>query len=166
MHASRKLAAVLVSAALGTITMGTTMNATAATVKLSADNPFARESTLPYKLPPLDKLDRLSATWSFLGSATMVVSSVIGVWWVRRHWHDPASARAGPQPAVRQRRQKMERDRWEQAHQQPHRDRRRVVPFVEVVPDADRLCEAQPTTHHRRGEHDRAQTIVAPAYAQ
>jgi HemX protein len=35
------------------------------------------------KLPPLDKLDRLSANWSFLGSATMVVSSVIGVWWVR-----------------------------------------------------------------------------------
>lgn len=36
------------------------------------------------KLPPLDKLDRLSANWSFLGSATMVVSSVIGVWWVRK----------------------------------------------------------------------------------
>lgn len=36
------------------------------------------------KLPPLDKLDRLSANWSFLGSATMVASSIIGVWWVRQ----------------------------------------------------------------------------------
>jgi ABC-type uncharacterized transport system permease subunit len=36
------------------------------------------------KLPPLDKLDRLSANWSFLGSATMVASSVIGIWWVRK----------------------------------------------------------------------------------
>lgn len=36
------------------------------------------------KLPPLDKLDRLSANWSFLGSGTMVASSVIGVWWVRK----------------------------------------------------------------------------------
>lgn len=36
------------------------------------------------KLPPLDKLDRLSANWSFLGSATMVMSSIIGVWWVRQ----------------------------------------------------------------------------------
>jgi HemX protein len=36
------------------------------------------------KLPALDKLDRLSANWSFLGSATMVVSSVIGIWWVRK----------------------------------------------------------------------------------
>lgn len=36
------------------------------------------------KLPPLDKLDRLSANWSFLGSATMVVASVIGIWWVRK----------------------------------------------------------------------------------
>jgi ABC-type uncharacterized transport system permease subunit len=36
------------------------------------------------KLPPLEKLDKLSANWSFLGSATMVVSSVIGIWWVRR----------------------------------------------------------------------------------
>lgn len=36
------------------------------------------------KLPPLDKLDRLSANWSFLGSATMVASSIIGIWWVRK----------------------------------------------------------------------------------
>lgn len=36
------------------------------------------------KLPPLDKLDKLSANWSFLGSAIMVASSVIGVWWVRQ----------------------------------------------------------------------------------
>ena len=36
------------------------------------------------KLPPLDKLDRLSANWSFLGSTTMVISSVIGIWWVRK----------------------------------------------------------------------------------
>ena len=36
------------------------------------------------KLPPLEKLDKLSANWSFLGSATMVISSIIGIWWVRR----------------------------------------------------------------------------------
>lgn len=36
------------------------------------------------KLPPLDKLDKLSANWSFLGSATMVMASVIGIWWVRK----------------------------------------------------------------------------------
>jgi ABC-type uncharacterized transport system permease subunit len=36
------------------------------------------------KLPPLEKLDKLSANWSFLGSATMVVSSVIGIVWVRK----------------------------------------------------------------------------------
>lgn len=48
MPLSRKLAATLLTAALGT-----TMNATAA---LSPDNPFARESTLPYKLPPLDQI--------------------------------------------------------------------------------------------------------------
>jgi HemX protein len=36
------------------------------------------------KLPPLEKLDKLSANWSFLGSATMVMSSVIGIWWVRK----------------------------------------------------------------------------------
>lgn len=36
------------------------------------------------KLPPLDKLDRLSANWSMLGSATMVASSIIGIWWVRQ----------------------------------------------------------------------------------
>lgn len=35
------------------------------------------------KLPALDKLDKLSANWSFLGSATMVASSIIGIWWVR-----------------------------------------------------------------------------------
>ncbi|MEO7425086.1 MAG: cytochrome c biogenesis protein CcsA [Fibrobacteria bacterium] len=36
------------------------------------------------KLPPLDKLDKLSANWSFLGSGTMVISSVIGLVWVRK----------------------------------------------------------------------------------
>lgn len=36
------------------------------------------------KLPPLEKLDKLSANWSFLGSATMVMSSIIGIWWVRK----------------------------------------------------------------------------------
>jgi HemX protein len=36
------------------------------------------------KLPPLDKLDRLAATWAFLGTLLMIVSSVIGVWWVQR----------------------------------------------------------------------------------
>ncbi len=36
------------------------------------------------KLPPLDKLDKLSATWSFLGTVTMVISSIIGIWWVRK----------------------------------------------------------------------------------
>ena len=36
------------------------------------------------KLPPLVKLDKLSANWSFLGSVTMVLSSVIGFWWVRK----------------------------------------------------------------------------------
>jgi len=36
------------------------------------------------KLPPLEKLDKLSANWSFLGSATMVMSSIIGLWWVRK----------------------------------------------------------------------------------
>jgi len=36
------------------------------------------------KLPPLDKLDKLSANWSFLGSTTMVMSSIIGIWWVRK----------------------------------------------------------------------------------
>ncbi len=35
------------------------------------------------KLPPLDKLDKLSATWSMLGSITMVLSAIIGWWWVR-----------------------------------------------------------------------------------
>ena len=36
------------------------------------------------KLPPLEKLDKLSANWSFLGSANMVVASAIGIWWVRK----------------------------------------------------------------------------------
>jgi HemX protein len=36
------------------------------------------------KLPPLDKLDKLSANWSFLGSATMVIASIIGITWVRK----------------------------------------------------------------------------------
>jgi HemX protein len=36
------------------------------------------------KLPPLDKLDRLAASWSFLGALLMIAASVIGAWWVRR----------------------------------------------------------------------------------
>ena len=48
MPTSTKFAVALLAAALGM-----TMNATAA---LPPDNPFARESTLPYKLPPLDKI--------------------------------------------------------------------------------------------------------------
>jgi HemX protein len=36
------------------------------------------------KLPPLDKLDKLAAIWSFLGTLLMLVSSAIGAWWVRR----------------------------------------------------------------------------------
>ncbi len=35
------------------------------------------------KLPPLEKLDKLSAIWSILGSVTMVISAFIGWWWVR-----------------------------------------------------------------------------------
>ena len=46
-----KLAAALLTAALGTMTM----NAIAAPA-LSPDNPFARESTLPFKWPPLDRI--------------------------------------------------------------------------------------------------------------
>jgi HemX protein len=45
------------------------------------------------KLPPLDKLDKLSANWSFLGSATMVVASVIGWIWVRKDGLAGMSAR-------------------------------------------------------------------------
>ena len=52
MSAANKLAAAILCAALGT----TTMNATADQPTLSPDNPFARESTLPYKWPPLDKI--------------------------------------------------------------------------------------------------------------
>jgi peptidyl-dipeptidase Dcp len=45
------------SAALLTAALGMTMNATAApSATLPADNPFVHESTLPYKLPPLDKI--------------------------------------------------------------------------------------------------------------
>lgn len=36
------------------------------------------------RLPPLDKLDKLAATWAFLGTLLMITSSVIGAWWVRR----------------------------------------------------------------------------------
>ncbi len=36
------------------------------------------------KLPPLDKLDKLSAMWSFLGTLLMLASSAIGIWWVQR----------------------------------------------------------------------------------
>ena len=36
------------------------------------------------RLPPLDKLDKLAAVWSFLGSLLMIASSAIGAWWVRR----------------------------------------------------------------------------------
>lgn len=45
------------------------------------------------KLPPLDKLDKLSANWSFLGSSTMVMSSIIGIWWVRKDGLAGMSAR-------------------------------------------------------------------------
>ena len=79
---------------------------------------------------------------------------------------DAASTWCRPQPAVGQRRQNMERDRREQAHQQSHRDRCGVVPFLEIVTDTDRLREAQPTTQNGGGEHDRAQTIVTPAHAE
>lgn len=48
MHASTALAASLLLAT--TCAFGTTMT------RLSPDNPFARESTLPYRLPPLDKI--------------------------------------------------------------------------------------------------------------
>src|SRR5687767_1909477 len=51
MPASGKLSAALLTAALGM-----TMNATAAP-QLSPDNPFLHESTLPYKLPPLNKIE-------------------------------------------------------------------------------------------------------------
>jgi HemX protein len=37
------------------------------------------------RLPPLDKLDKLAAVWAFLGTVLMILSSVIGAWWVRRH---------------------------------------------------------------------------------
>ncbi len=36
------------------------------------------------KLPPLDKLDKLSAVWAFLGAALMLASAAIGAFWVRR----------------------------------------------------------------------------------
>lgn len=36
------------------------------------------------RLPPLDKLDKLTAVWAFLGTLLMITSSVIGAWWVRR----------------------------------------------------------------------------------
>ncbi|HEY0682581.1 MAG TPA: M3 family metallopeptidase [Steroidobacter sp.] len=48
---AKTLAAAVLAATLGTMTM----NAIAAPA-LSPDNPFARESTLPYKWPPLDKI--------------------------------------------------------------------------------------------------------------
>jgi peptidyl-dipeptidase Dcp len=44
----------LVAAALAAAVFGTSMNAAAA---LSPDNPFARPSSLPYRLPPLDKIE-------------------------------------------------------------------------------------------------------------
>lgn len=37
------------------------------------------------RLPPLDKLDKLAAVWSFLGTLLMITSSAIGAWWVRRN---------------------------------------------------------------------------------
>ncbi len=36
------------------------------------------------RLPPLDRLDKLTAVWAFLGTLLMIASSVIGAWWVRR----------------------------------------------------------------------------------
>ena len=35
-------------------------------------------------LPPLDRLDKLTAVWAFLGTLLMIASSAIGAWWVRR----------------------------------------------------------------------------------
>jgi len=52
MPVANKLAAAIACAALGI----TTMTAVADQVTLSPDNPFARESTLPYKLPPFDRI--------------------------------------------------------------------------------------------------------------
>jgi peptidyl-dipeptidase Dcp len=50
-----KLSAALLTVALG-MTMNATANSAAPPPKLPADNPFAHESTLAYKLPPLDKI--------------------------------------------------------------------------------------------------------------
>jgi HemX protein len=36
------------------------------------------------RLPPLDRLDKLTAVWAFLGTLLMIASSAIGAWWVRR----------------------------------------------------------------------------------
>lgn len=56
MRASTALAVSLVLAA--TTSFGTTMNSATSTnvTALAPDNPFARESTLSYQLPPLDKI--------------------------------------------------------------------------------------------------------------
>lgn len=51
MHASTLAVSLLLATACA---FGTTM--TAASTTLAPDNPFALESTLPYKLPPLDKI--------------------------------------------------------------------------------------------------------------
>ena len=63
MPATSKLAAALLTAALGTMTM--TMNAIAAPA-LSPDNPFARESTLPFKWPPLDKIKMHAIDYDYI----------------------------------------------------------------------------------------------------
>ncbi len=36
------------------------------------------------QLPPLEKLDKLSAIWCLLGSITMTISSLLGWWWVHK----------------------------------------------------------------------------------
>lgn len=48
------------------------------------------------RLPPLDKLDKLAAVWSFLGALLMIASSIIGAWWVRRDdLHGMSAGEAG-----------------------------------------------------------------------
>jgi protease PrsW len=61
------------------------------TVLVSGDDSFGALS--PKNLPfPAD----VTPQWLFgvFQWTLMIVIGLIGVWWVRRHWHDPASARA------------------------------------------------------------------------
>src|SRR4051794_18024195 len=67
------------------------------TVLVSGDDSFGALS--PKNLPfPAD----VTPQWLFgaFQWTLMIIIAFIGVWWVRRHWHDPASARApGAAPA-------------------------------------------------------------------